>query len=68
MHTETNKDSMECHIHPPGVTYPSVATYLEERELDKIENKAIMIFLPKMGYNRTTARAIVYGPAEHGGI
>jgi hypothetical protein len=26
----------------PGVTYPSVATYLEERELVKIENKAIM--------------------------
>ena len=51
----------------PGVTYPSVATYLE-RELVKIENKAIMVFLPKMRYNRTTARAVVYGPEDHGGI
>jgi hypothetical protein len=55
-------------IYIPGVTYPSVATYLEEKELVKIENKAIMVFLPKMGYNRTTARAIVYGPAEQRGI
>jgi hypothetical protein len=50
------------------VTYPSVATYLEEKELVKIKSKAIMVFLPKMGYNRTTARAIVYGAAEQGGI
>ena len=27
-----------------------------------------MAFLPKMGYNRHTARAIVYGAEEHGGI
>ena len=27
-----------------------------------------MVFLPKMGYNRNTARAVVYGPAKHGGI
>jgi hypothetical protein len=45
-----------------------VATYLEEQELVKIENKAITVFLPKMGYNRTTARAVVYGLEEHGGI
>jgi hypothetical protein len=45
-----------------------VATYLEEKELVKIENKATMVFLPKIGDNRTTAQAIVYGPAEQGGI
>ena len=28
----------------------------------------MMVFLPKMGYNRTTARAVVYGPEKHGGI
>jgi hypothetical protein len=27
-----------------------------------------MTFLPRMGYNCNTARAIVYGPAEQGGI
>jgi hypothetical protein len=36
--------------------------------LEKIENKALMTFLPKMGYNRNTARAVVYSPEEHGGI
>ena len=55
-------------IYIPAVTYPSVATYLQEKELVTIENKAIMGFLPKLGYNRSTARAIVYGPAEQGGI
>jgi hypothetical protein len=55
-------------IYIQWVTYSSVATYLEEKELVKIENKAIMVFLPKMGYNRTTARAVVCGPAEQGGI
>ena len=55
-------------IYIPGVTYLSVATYLQEKELVQIESKAIMVFLPKMGYNRTTARAVVYGPAEQGGI
>ena len=58
---------MEWNLHPSR-TYPFVATYLEEKVLVKIENKAIMTFLPKMGYNQTTARAVVYGPAEHGGI
>ena len=53
-------------IYIPGVTYPFVATYLEV--LEKIVNKAIMVFLLKTGYNRNTARAVVYGPAEHGGI
>jgi hypothetical protein len=52
----------------PGVTYPFVATYLEEKELIKIKNNAIINFLPKMGYNKNTARAIVYGPEEHGGL
>ena len=55
-------------IYITGVTYPFVATYLEENELVKIENSAIVNFLPKMGYNRNTARAVVYGPEEHGGI
>ena len=45
-----------------------MATYLEEKELVKIKNKAIMVFSPKIGYNRTTAQAVVYGPAEQGGI
>jgi hypothetical protein len=28
----------------------------------------MIVFLPKMGYNRNTARAVVVGPAEQGGI
>ena len=26
------------------------------------------MFLPKLGYNRNTSKAIVYGPTEYGGI
>jgi hypothetical protein len=52
----------------PAVAYPTVATYFQEADLTKLENKALMVFLPKMGYNQHTARAVVYGPEECGGI
>jgi hypothetical protein len=30
----------------PAITYPFVATYMAEKDLVKIENKALMTFLP----------------------
>ena len=39
-----------------------------EREYQEIQSPAISALLPKMGYNRHTAQAIVYGPKEDGGI
>jgi hypothetical protein len=52
----------------PAVAYPLVATHFQEKDLNKIENKALMSFLPKIGYNFNTPRAVVYGPTECGGI
>ena len=55
-------------IYIPAITYPLVATYINEPVLTKIENKALSNFLPKMGYNRNTARAVIYGPETLGGV
>ena len=55
-------------IYIPAIAYPLVATYLSKETLTKIENKALMKFLPKMGYNRNTARAVIYGPEKMGGV
>jgi hypothetical protein len=44
------------------------ATHFQEKDLTTIKNKALTSFLPKMGYNKNTARAVVYGPQECGGI
>jgi hypothetical protein len=52
----------------PAVAYPTVATYFQEADLTNIKNKALMVFLPKMGYSQHTARAVVYGPEECGRI
>ena len=52
----------------PAVAYLFAAKYMQEADLTKIENKALMTFLPKMGYNWNTARAVVYGPEENGGL
>ncbi len=41
---------------------------MTEEDLTKVENKALVHFLPKMGHNRNTARAVIYGPEEMGGI
>ena len=55
-------------IYIPSIAYPLVATYIDEDSLNKIESRALMAFLPKMGYNRNTARAVIYGPEEYGGL
>jgi hypothetical protein len=52
----------------PAVAYLFVATYMEEKELVKVENKALMTFLPRMGYNRNTVRAVVYRPKRNRGL
>jgi hypothetical protein len=52
----------------PAIAYPLVATYFQENDLNKVENKALTAFLPKMGYNRHMPRAVVYGPEECGGM
>jgi hypothetical protein len=52
----------------PAVAYPLVASHFQEKELNKLKNKALASFLPKMGFNWHTPRAVVYRPQECGGI
>jgi hypothetical protein len=52
----------------PAVAYPFVATYMTEKDLVKVENKALMTFLPREGYNWNTVRAVVYRPDQNGGL
>jgi hypothetical protein len=55
-------------IYLPAVAYLLVATHFQDRDLNKIKNKALMTFLPKIGYNQNTPRAVVYGPAKCEGL
>ena len=55
-------------IYIPSVAYPLLATYFQEEDLMSLENRALMAFLPKMGFNRHTACAVVYGPEDSGGL
>jgi hypothetical protein len=58
---------MECHLHP-GSNIPQRSNIPRRERVRQNQKQSNNDFLPKMGYNRTTAIAIVYGPAEHGGI
>jgi hypothetical protein len=50
------------------VAYPLEATHFQEKDLNKLKNKALASILPKIGFNWHTPRAVVYGPQECGGI
>ena len=41
-------------LYIPSVAYPLLATYFQEEDLTSLENKVLMAFLPKMGFNRHT--------------
>ena len=52
----------------PSVTYTFPVNLLRESDLLKIQGQAYPKFLPKLGYNRNTPRAIVCGPKSLGGL
>lgn len=52
----------------PAMTYSLVATSLSEAALHTVQSKALIEFLPAMGYEPTFPRAIVHGPRQYGGI
>ena len=54
-----------CYL--PSICYPLTGSYMSQAQLDKIQRKAMSIIIPRCGYNRTTHRAIIYGPREMGG-
>jgi hypothetical protein len=54
-----------CYI--PSVTYPLTGSYLSEKQLDQIQQKAMTIIYAKCGFNRHTKREVLFGPRELGG-
>ena len=52
----------------PLVMYNFAANSIKAKHLDKLQSKTTCMFLPILGYNRNTSKAIVYGPTEYGGI
>jgi len=51
----------------PQLSYPLPAMTLTEQECSKIQSPTIMAMLPKLHFNRHTARSIVFGPLQYGG-
>ena len=54
-----------CYI--PSVTYPLTSSHLSAKQLNKIQQKAMSIIIPRCGLNRHTHRARIYGPRSMGG-
>ena len=55
-------------IYIPTITYSLVACTFSKTQLDQIQAPALYKFLPAMGWNRTTSRAIIHGPEDFGGF
>ena len=47
--------------------YPLGATCFNKQQCRQLDASFISPILSKMGFNRNTSRAIIYGPIEHGG-
>ena len=54
-------------IYRLSIGYPLPMSWFTFEELDKIQSPALAALLPKLGYNRHTAREVVYGPYFLGG-
>ena len=64
-HSET-----ACHYfirHLPAVTYPLGASFLSDNKLDDLQQICSQSYINQMGYCKSTAKAIMYGPKEMGG-
>jgi hypothetical protein len=55
-----------CYI--PSMLYSLVATSLREIHIDKIQQKAMMVFIRIMGFEKNFPRAVIFGPKKYGGI
>ena len=52
----------------PSVVYPTAACHLDDHQLDQLQRQYISVLMNKMGFVRTYARSIVFGPKDYGGI
>jgi hypothetical protein len=52
----------------PALQYPLRVTTFTTAELQQIQKPFIHLLLPKLGLNRHTPRAVIYGPTFRGGL
>ena len=50
------------------IRYPLPVTMFTRKQCDKIQKPFVNAILPKMGVNRNTPRAVIYGPKSMGGL
>ena len=55
-------------IYLPSMTYPLPSSTLSDSNCRSLQCSFKQVFLPKYGFNRNTPNAVVYGPAEYGGL
>ena len=65
-------NQQEAHVayqsrYKPKAKYPLPVTIFTTTELMEMQKKCIFQMLPKMGFNRHTPRAVIYGPKKMGG-
>jgi hypothetical protein len=51
-----------------SIGYGTPSTSLSYQECNDMQKPVVNSILPKMGFNRNTARAVVFGTSHHGGI
>jgi hypothetical protein len=52
----------------PLITYTLPVSHHSPKRLNKLQSAATRATLMKLGFNRNTARRVVYGPSRHGGL
>ena len=52
----------------PSVLYSFAANSIPSKHLHQLTSQTTRLILPKLGFNRNTAKAIVYEPTKFGGI
>lgn len=55
-------------IYLPRIRYTLAITHFTRKELEKIQKGAVRAVLSKIGFNRSTARAVVFAPPWFGGL
>ena len=54
-------------IYVPSIQYTLPQSFFSRHELDKAQASSVHTLLPKCGYNRNTARALIYAPIRYAG-
>ena len=66
--TQREANVLYWSIYRPSVGYPLPMCHFTRKELDKVQQKVESAFTVKMGYNRSTPKAVLRGPKYLGGV